>query len=402
MKSTGIIAEYNPFHNGHQYQLIQAKKMTNADITIAIMSGNFLQRGEPALLSKWARTKMALEGGIDLVFELPYAFAVHKAETFAFGAVYLLNALTCQHICFGSESGHLQAFTETIKFIKNHQEKYEAQIRKFVKQGMSYPSALASAFKQLNPHSNTVDLSKPNNILGYHYMLAAVNLNLDLQFSTVQRKGASHHETSFTNKSIASATSIRHSLLDEDVSNIQSYVPQTTFDRLIQYEQEFGQFHRWEVYWPFLQYKILSMDATQLHTIYEMEEGLENRIKNAAPLAHSFHSFMQNIKTKRYTWTRLQRICVHILTHTTKEQMRNFHTPRYARLLGMTEKGRKYLNIIKKKTQIPIVSNASSLQDEMLDLDIKAAQIYAHILKQPFRTKLVKMEYNQPPIYIKK
>ena len=247
MKSIGIVAEYNPFHNGHQFQLNQSKKIAQSDVTIAIMSGNFLQRGEPALVSKWTRTQMALRGGVDLVFELPYAFSVHKAETFAHGAIYLLNAIGCKSVCFGSESGKINQFYTTLQFIKEHQQRYEVYIRSFMKEGMSYPASLAASFKKLNPDIHTIDLSKPNNILGYHYILAASKINPQMTFYTVQRQGATHHDKSFTDAKIASATSIRESLFKNDeLEHIKPYVPETTMSYLVDYFHQFGQLHNWE------------------------------------------------------------------------------------------------------------------------------------------------------------
>ncbi|MBO1004918.1 nucleotidyltransferase [Pseudogracilibacillus auburnensis] len=403
MRSMGIVAEYNPFHNGHQFQLNQAKELSQSDVTIAIMSGNFLQRGEPALVSKWARTQMAIKGGVDLVFELPYAFSVHKAETFAYGAIYILNAMGCKNVCFGSESGEIDQFYTTLQFIKENQQRYDEYIHSFMKEGMSYPASLSASFKKLNPDIHTVDLSKPNNILGYHYILAASRINPQIIFNTVQRKGATHHDKSFTDEKIASATSIRESLFNEgQLKNIKPYVPETTMSLLNEYIQNFGQIHKWEQYWPYLQYKLLTMSNVELKEIYEVEEGLENRLLKAAPIADSFLSFMESIKTKRYTWTRLQRICVHILTNTKKETVQGLKDhPTYARLLGMNEHGRNYLNKIKKDVNIPILANASAFKDEMLTMDLKAANIYAQVLKEPHRTKLLKMEFNQPPIYFR-
>jgi len=188
MNSVGIVAEYNPFHNGHQFQVQSAKKLSQSDIAIAVMSGNFLQRGEPAIVNKWARTKMALQAGVDIVIELPYAYAVQNAEIFAYGAVLLLNSIGCRNICFGSESGDIHQFDETVQFINQNKAKYEENIRKYIKKGISYPSALSAAFKELEPGSTTIDLTQPNNILGFHYMAAGKKINSRISFHTVQRK----------------------------------------------------------------------------------------------------------------------------------------------------------------------------------------------------------------------
>ncbi|MBS4177232.1 nucleotidyltransferase [Lederbergia citrea] len=401
MKSVGIVAEYNPFHNGHLYHVQAAKRLSQSDVTIAVMSGNFLQRGEPALVSKWSRTKMALQSGVDIVIELPYAFAVQKAEVFAHGAIFLLNAMKCSGICFGSESGDIQQFIHTLSFMNDKKTEYDKHIRMFIKQGISYPSALALAYQELGPDSRSVDLSTPNNILGYHYVYAAAEINPRLNFYTVQRKSAGYHDESFSDATIASATSIRKSLnAHGNLSEIQAYIPHETLANLHQYRSDFAQFHIWEDYWPYLQYRLLSMNKEELREIYEVEEGLENRLIKAAHSADNFHSFMKAIKTKRYTWTRLQRLCVHILTNTRKTTIHALDkSPQYARLLGMSSIGREYLNQIKKELPIPLVSKLSAYENNMLMLDIRAADVYAHGLAEPYRRKLLAFEYRQPPIF---
>lgn len=402
MKSVGIVVEYNPFHNGHQYHIDKAKQLTQSDVTIAVMSGNFLQRGEPALVSKWSRTKMALHSKVDIVIELPYAFAVQKAETFAYGAVFLLNALKCNAICFGSEAGDIQYFRHTLRLINEQKEMYESNIRKYIQQGISYPKALSEAYKQLLPSTETVDLTKPNNILGFHYLSAAAKINNNIDFYTIQRKNAEFHDESFRDATIASATSIRKSLYNENnLSKIEAYIPHSTLTELHKYQQTFNQFHTWEDYWPLLQYRLLTMSALELKEIYEVEEGLENRFLKAARSTTSFHDFMNTVKTKRYTWTRLQRICVHILNNVSR---RTIHTmeqsPQYVRLLGLSATGKEYLNVIKKQIPIPLISKLSAHQNDMLSLDIKASNVYSHGLSEPYRSKHVHFEYSQPPIVL--
>lgn len=403
MRSTGVVVEYNPFHNGHLYHLVESRRITQADVMIAVMSGNFLQRGEPALVSKWARTNMALKSGVDIVIELPYSFAVQKADTFAFGAVSLLNGLKCNSICFGSESGEFQPFLETFNLLNQNKVKYEESVRSFMKTGMSYPSAYAAAYKGLGPDSTTVDLSKPNNILGYHYLSAAAQINDQLELFTIGRKNTDYHDVAFTNESIASATAIRKSLHQHlNLDKIQPYIPETTLSELKDYRKVYGQFHQWEQYWPILQYRLMTMEPEELRQIYDMEEGIENRLKKAALSTDSFHAFMGAVKTKRYTWTRLQRICVHVLTNTKKSTIQSLNkNPQYARLLGMNSKGRGYLSHIKKEMSLPLVSRVSAYPAELLALDIKASNVYAHVLPEPNRSKLLAMEYGQPPIYLK-
>jgi predicted nucleotidyltransferase len=405
MKAVGVVVEYNPFHNGHYFHVEQSRSLSGADVVIAVMSGPFLQRGEPALLSKWHRAKMALLGGIDIVFELPYAFATQKAEIFARGAMDILGSAGCDYVCFGSESGNIDDFYSTLRFIKNNQEPYELLIKSNMSLGMSYPKAASSAFQELMPSSQMMDLSKPNNILGYQYIQSIEELNLSLTPLTVARKSAGYHDPEFSSTTIASATSIRKSIFSNEgkLNELSSYIPATTYSELVHYKKEFGHFLEWENYWPLLQYRLLTTDRSELATIYEVEEGIENRMVPIAEKANSFSEFMTLLKTKRYTWTRLQRMCVHILTNTTKEQMRLLsQRAGYLRLLGMTDSGRQYLNKWKKHSNLPIISRLASYQESDIELDIKAARTYSLGLNKNRSQCLLSLEYTQTPFFISK
>lgn len=407
MNALGLIVEYNPFHNGHLFHIEAAKQTAMPDVVIAVMSGNFLQRGEPALVNKWYRTEMALLGGVDIVVELPYRFATQKAETFALGAVSILNALNCESLCFGSEDGDINSFLNTRSMIEKNNEQFQINIKQYIKSGISYPSALKHAFNDLAPTEEMVNLSKPNNILGYHYIEAIDKLGSSIKAFTIKRKNAEYHDEHFASETIASATSIRKALFSTEAPNdIDRFVPKSTKDLLIKYIDEFQEFHQWENYWPLLRYRILQAASTELKEIYEVEEGLENRFKNAANHSQSFQQFMQSIKTKRYTWTRLQRACLHILTNTKKEDIINQKdTPSYIRILGMSEKGRNYLNHHKKSLPLPLISKVSSFQgngDLDLEFDLKASQLYALGLSEPYQTRLLDLDFRQPPIILKR
>jgi predicted nucleotidyltransferase len=403
VEAAGIIVEYNPFHNGHYYHLQKTKEITKADCIIAVMSGNFLQRGEPALVSKWFRTKMALEAGVDVVVELPYAFATQHAEIFANGAISILHSLYCKYICFGSESGKIEDFTQALYFFKKNEQSYHSLVRSLLKNGMSYPKALATAYQQLQPQHVQLDLGKPNNILGFHYVKAISEQQSHIVPTTIPRTSAQYHDEHFTSNNIASATSIRKSVFENkgNLSSIKPYVPKATYQLLQEYFQQYQTFHSWGDYFSLLKYKILTSTPSELQNIYEIEEGIEYRMIDTIREAASFHEFMAKLKTKRYTWTRLQRMCVHILTNTKKEQMAKIpesKTSPYIRLLGMSKKGQEYIRTVKKKLEIPLIAKVSSFNDELLFLDIKASQTYAFIFPEPLRTKMLKAEFATPPI----
>lgn len=404
MRAVGVIVEYNPFHNGHAYHLERTKIEGQADVVIAVMSGQFLQRGEPALLPKWYRAKMALEAGVDIVFELPYQFATQKAETFARGSVSILAAAGCEALCFGSESGEIEEFHQTLSFLNERNELYQQRIKFHMDKGVSYPTATSSAFKDLSPTEKIINLAKPNNILGYQYIKAIKELSVPMEAITITRKNADYHDEHFSSETIASATSIRKSLFSDngEINNVEQFVPNTTYRMLQEFYGEFDQFHQWENYWTLLKYRLIQTSPMELRTIYEMEEGLENRLISTAFDSYSFHEFMTKLKTKRYTWTRLQRACVHILTNTKKEVMQSrMKDATYLRLLGMSEKGRQYLNERKASIQLPIISKLSSYDKEDITLDIKASNIYALGANRKMQKKLIEMEYKQPPIYLK-
>ncbi|HHW38275.1 MAG TPA: nucleotidyltransferase [Bacillales bacterium] len=401
MRAVGVVVEYNPFHNGHYYHIQESRKVTEADLVVAVMSGNFLQRGEPALVSKWARTNMALEGGADLVIELPYVFATQKAEIFAFGAVSLLHALEIDSICFGSESGDIHSFQTTLKEMKARKGSFDQSIKKALEEGKSYPRAASDAFHSLQFADSAVDLSQPNNILGFHYVEAIDKLGSNIQPFTIQRTKAQYHDQHFADQYIASATSIRSSLFSErtNLEEIQNVIPDTTYSHLLTYKKSFGMFHHWENYYAYFKYKLLTSTPEELRQIYEVEEGLENRLLQYIASAATFQEFMEKIKTKRYTWTRLQRLCIHILTNTSKSRMKaNSEYPTYIRLLGTSLAGQEYLHSIKKNVAIPIISKLSAFSNEQINLDIKASNVYAACLKEPYRSNMMKAEFSNPPV----
>lgn len=403
MKAVGVIVEYNPFHNGHKFHLDQAKLQSGSDIVIAAMSGNFLQRGEPALVSKWTRTEMALLAGADLIFELPYPFAVQNADIFAAGAVSILAAAGCESLCFGSESGNIQAFNKTLDFLEKHDKQFQHHVKEQTALGVSYPKAVSQSFQKLDPQPDTslLDVSKPNNILGLQYVSAIRKQSAAIDPITIARKSADYHDENFASETIASATSIRKALFSKPGStgSITPYLPQTSFELLQKYEHQFGHFHSWEDYWPFLKYKLLQSSPEEIRQIHGIEEGLENRLVSTALNSETFQVFMERLKTKRYTWTRLQRTCTHILMNFKKEEMAHYQTTSYLRLLGMSSRGREFLKKQKKNLGLPLISKASANKNE-LEIDIRASRIYSLALQGSCQSALLKMEYSQPPLMV--
>ncbi|WP_255290706.1 nucleotidyltransferase [Bacillus thuringiensis] len=381
----------------------ETKKLTQSDIIIAVMSGPFLQRGEPALISKWYRTKMALANGVDLVVELPYVFATQKAETFANGAISILNALHVSEICFGSEDGQIENFYNTISVQKNEEETFNYLVKQFMDAGNSYAKATSDAFSHILTSEKNIDMSQPNNILGFQYIKAILSQNSSIQAQTIKRFASHYHDETFNDQHIASATSIRKQLFSEEGSftTIEPFLPQATTSLLANYKQNYGILHNWEQYFSFFKYKLMTMSSGDLRHIYEIEEGLEHRILSKIQNSSSFYSFMEALKTKRYTWTRLQRACTHILTNTTKEEIRSAnieqHAP-YIRLLGMSQKGQTYLSKNKKKIELPILTHTKTFDHAALDIEKKANSVYFSIMHEPLRTQLLKQDITHHPI----
>ncbi len=397
MQAVGLVVEYNPFHNGHLHHVTEAKRASQADIAIAVMSGQFLQRGEPAMVDKWTRTKMALANGVDIVIELPYVYSTAFSNEFARGAITLLDLIGCSSFAFGSEQGTIEPFLNTFDVITSHREQYDRIIQQAIKTGSSYPQALFYAYEQLKQQypNDYIDLSQPNNILGYHYIEAAKQLHSSIRAFTIPRIEAGYHEDIDNTKAIASATGIRKALREHQA--VSQFLPAYSADLLKEWQQNHGHFMHWEYLWPLLKYSILRHTPAQLTQYADVQEGLEYALIKHAKTSDSYTSFMTNLKSKRYTWTRLQRMLTHIYTGITKEQLHAFDRPSYIRLLGMTSKGQEYLSTIKKDVSVPLISRVAAVKDPMLDLDLHATMMY-NIGLQQFSAKKIDEDIKTPPI----
>lgn len=374
MKACGIVAEYNPFHNGHAYQLEEARKQTGADVIIVVMSGNFLQRGEPAIIDKWSRAELAVKAGADLVVELPVDFSVQPADFFAEGAVAILNALGCDVISFGSELGNSEAFKQAAEdYLENEQtinETFKAQMKQAEHYAKNFSRVLEGLYKDF-----PVDLSQPNNVLGFSYAKEITRNQYPMHLHTVKRLHSDYHEDSLNpSLAIGSATAIRKVLNNhsQDWSRVKSYVPEETY-AMLQSEK----LVTWDDLFPYLRYQITLQSVSNLLDIYLMEEGLQYRIKEKIGEAASMTEFLERLKTKQLTWTRLQRICYHILMNNKKADMK-FRQQKIStvRLLGFNSNGQKYMNENKDKFGVTIVSNIRKKQADMFYEDIRAGLVY--------------------------
>ena len=347
MKACGIIAEYNPFHKGHHYQIEQIRKQTDADVIVVAMSGNFVQRGEPAIENKWHRAKMALENGADLIVELPTLSSTQATDWFAAGGVGILHAAKCQEIAFGVEDTGIDyqvAFEEWDSL----QRKMKEHVTNDEMKSLTYANRLSLISKEnFGENSPLYQLmQQPNQQLGFAYVKEILSRNLPMKFLTIERMGNGHLDEVLLEGQFASGTALRKQLLKvERNSNLYAQLPY--LEEVSSNEYRNG----WEQYWTLLKYQIERSSLEELRTIYQMDEGMEYRFKKCLPQANSFNDFIQLLKNKRWTWARLQRLCLYVLFGITKVQViqyfENIREPKEVTVLGFNETGREYLKLLR-------------------------------------------------------
>ena len=380
MQTIGIICEYNPFHNGHLYHLEQIKKRYPDSRIVLVMSGNFTQRGEPSLLNKWQKTEIALKFGVDLVIELPFPFATQSADIFAKGAIQILNALKVDRLVFGSESNDIELLN-TMADIQLYHKDYASIVKHHLKKGNNYPTAMAKALDTLSDQTITA----PNDLLGLSYVKAIKQNHSSIIAETIQRTNDYHDVT--LSSSITSATSLRKALSEKkDISN---YVPSET----ISYYQ--GSFALKEQYFPFLKYQIF-VHWDHLEQFLGVDEGIEQRIKKVISQANSYEEFIHLLKTKRYTYQKINRMLLHILCNFTKQKSKTYQDVPYLRILGFSKEGQTYLHEIKKEVLFPIVTSFSKNAHPMLLDELFYTEIYSLIF--PNATSIIRQEYQKSPI----
>ena len=381
MKSVGIIAEYNPFHNGHLYQLNKVKEMFPDAVIVLILGGNFLQRGEPSLIDKWTKSEIAIQSGIDIVVELPFPFASQSADIFAHGAISLLQELQVDKLVFGSESNDIETLQLLVDTQLEHPE-YNTLVSIYLKAGYNYPTALSMALFDLTGEKRNT----PNDLLGISYIKEIKRQHSKIIPVAIQRTNQYHNPN--LENDISSATSIRRAVVsNQDVSNV---VPNITLSHL-----KHDKLHFLDDYFPFLKYKI--MTCKDLSIYQTVDEGIEHRIQQKIQNATCFEELVQNIKTKRYTYNKIQRMLIHILCDFTKEEAKKMQEIPYIRILDFSKRGRQYLNNIKKQVHLPLITNFSKFKHEMLDLEYRVTSVYASTLPELDKITLIEEEYKHHP-----
>ncbi|MDK2887023.1 MAG: hypothetical protein PWP54_1603 [Thermosipho sp. (in: thermotogales)] len=418
MKVLGLIVEYNPMHNGHLYHLNAAKKIVKPDYTVAVMSGNFCQRGEPAIINKFARTLMALKNGIDIVFELPTVFSLQDAGGFAFGAISLLNNLKIvTDLVFGSESNDSEFLKQIAEVLYNQPENFDYLLKKELKKGYSYPNARKYALKNFLKFDseNLSKIEKSNDFLGIEYIHSLLKLNSHIKFHTIKRIGSNYNDETLKG-TISSATAIRNAIKNN--FDYSQALPPNNF-KIISDELKEGRgpvfFESFETFvLPYLR----KMKRSDLEKIYGFKEGLDIRFIHAANNAGDLKEFLDLVKTKRFTYSRIRRLLFYSIFNFDKKLIEdsNKYGPQYFRILGFTKKGQNLLSIIKKQVNRPLISTASNykkilekiLKDtekdwdvipelylKQFEMDILASNIYSYFYPNKSQRKSG-MDFREP------
>lgn len=347
----GIIAEYNPFHNGHIYHLSQIKK--DGPI-ILVLSGNYTQRGILSCIEKFDKAKIALEYGVDLVVELPFQFATQSSDFFSYGSLRILNYLKCERIVFGSESNNINELEELVD-IQLHNKDYENIVKEELDKGLNYPTAMSNALKIIS--GKTVTLS--NDLLGLSYIKEIKKSKYNIKAETIKR--TNNYNDILLNDEISSATSIRLALKNND--DFTKSVPKETLDKIVNIDED--------KILELLKYKVLAEE--DLSEYLTVDEGIENRLKKQIINSSSLDELIKNVKSKRYTYNKINRMLTHILCSFKKNDKEDI---KYIRVLGFTNEGQRYLNSIKKELEIPLITNINKNNIQLLKNELKVDNIY--------------------------
>ena len=382
----GIISEYNPFHNGHLLHLQDSKKLTHTDFTIAVMSGNFVQRGDTSIVDKWTKTEMALKAGVDLVIELPTLYAISSAENFAEGAIKILNGLgVVDYVSFGSEIGEISPLNDVAQVLYKEPKEFSALIANQLRSGLSYPKARELAIQMYFGSSQkyTDILQNPNNILGIEYLKALKKYKSPIRPITLKRK-YSDYNSADVKSGIASATAIRTML--QNNKNVHYVVPYETYD-LLEDKKKSGQIiPSLSIFSKEIMYSLRKMTLSEIANLPDVSEGLENKIKTAVNTSNNLEELISKIKSKRYTQSRIQRILLYALLNISEKDMNMSRKQMpYIRVLGFNKHGKKIISAIANhnpKLQI-IVSVKKFMENNsdrhlhtMMSKDIFATNVY--------------------------
>ena len=396
MKVTGIIAEYDPFHNGHSYHIKKAREMTGADAIVVVMSGHFTQRGMPAFFRRDARVQMAVDGGADLVIELPYIYACNSSHEFARGAAGILNGIAfVDALVFGAETDDMDTLGKAARAAAGTDDRSSAYIKEEMKNGVSYPEALTRSVEKIYGAQTAAVLREPNNLLGIEYMKALRELGSGIKPFIVGRRSAAHGESlemlheRKQEQRIASGTAVRKAVYAGGARAAELLVPDTSFSIISGYERSSGfSFTEYrdkikKNMFELLKYKIITSDESELAEVYGVAEGLENRLKSCISGAEDIDGLIDSVKSKRYTRARRSRTLMHLLINLRTTDFETLRETYCARVLGFSPTGGKLLRLMSESSAIPVFSNLSRLDKRspeaarVLKYDMRASDVYA-------------------------
>lgn len=396
MSVLGIVAEFNPLHNGHIHLIQEAQKNNNFAATVCVMSGNFTQRGEMTICNKWSRAAMAMHAGIDLVIEIPFCFAVRSAYYFARGGLQILQKLNMvTHLAFACENPDIEYLNSIADILYHESEDFKEKLKKHLSQGSSFPAARAKALEEISSDHSGLGhiISQPNNILAVEYLKVLKELSAKIKPLVFQRVGSSYHSHQLS--SFASAKAIRDNIFHHPDDPLAIHCLPPSSYVILKEELLSGRapLHTASLEQVLL-YKIRTSSLARLKQIYEISEGIENRIWNAAHNFGTYEELAQAIKSKRFSLTRINRILLYILFDITREQIELFDQtgPAYINILGFSAKGQKILQQLKNIPDLTIINRSSDLNiilqkndviSKMLSLDIKASDIYTLFYPDP-------------------
>lgn len=381
MNITGIITEYNPFHNGHKFHLEESKKQTKSDGTICIMSGNFVQRGGPAIIDKWKRTEMALSNGVDLIIELPTFYAVSSAEFFAKGAVSILNSLNIvNNLFFGSEIGDAKALSEIAKVLVSEDERFQNILKENLSLGLTFAKAREkSLIEYLNSSEINNIITSSNNILGIEYIKSILKLNSSINPVALKREGSNYNDKSLS-QTFSSATSIREVLKNtSNIEDLKNIIPLESYEVFSKLQEQDYRFTFEEEMFKYIKYKIQT-NCVNFNNLYEVTEGLDNKIIKEISSSNSLHEFILKIKSKRYTYSKISRILTHIYLGLDNDDFKDIANENnlYVRVLGFNKTGREILSLIKANSSIPLITKVTRFTNNpLLKFDLQATACYS-------------------------
>ncbi len=360
MNVIGIVAEYNPFHNGHVYQINKVKEMYPLSVIVVALSSHYTERGDISVLSKWDKTRIALEMGADIVLEIPFVFSNQSADIFSYAAIKMLSEFNIDTLVFGSECNDKEKLIK-IASAQIDNPKFDELVKLYISEGYNYPTSLSKAIYDLT-HEH---VQESNDLLAVSYIKEIIRNKLDIKIVPIKRTNSFLDIES--DEEIISAGNIRNRL--KDGQDISKYVPSMVCDyvRKVDYEELFN----------LIRYKIIS-EKDNLGKYHLIDEGLENRIYESAIKSKSMNELLENIKTKRYTYNKINRTLINIFVGFTKAEASKFKRLEYIRILGFTDKGREYFKSIKDKIKVPVINKFEKY--DMLELELKVTALYALIV----------------------